>query len=73
MFCVVGFWDRQVDDLMTGIGRLVGGDGAPLAPPSTPTPTPPPPPADLLPPAPAYDPSQSGPYPPWIPPSEVDA
>jgi len=21
MFCVVGFWDRQVDELMTGIGR----------------------------------------------------
>ncbi|MGV7254595.1 DUF4226 domain-containing protein [Mycobacterium kansasii] len=69
----MGFWDSQVEELMTGIGTLVGGGRAPLAPPSTPSPSPPAPPepTDLLPPAPAYDPSESGPYPPYIPETEM--
>jgi hypothetical protein len=35
---VVGFWDRQINELLTGVGQLLGG-GAPLTP-STPSPSP---------------------------------
>jgi hypothetical protein len=61
----VGFWDRQINELLTGIGQLLGG-GAPQTPPTVPSPPP-------LPPVEPYNPGQgSGPYPPWIPENETD-
>jgi hypothetical protein len=68
----VGFWDRQVDDLLTGIGELVGGGGLPKTPA---TPSPAPDPSTLLPAHPAYEPPKplpEGPWPPYIPEGQMD-
>lgn len=73
----VGFWERQVGDLLTGISELVGGGPVPLSR-ATPTPRPVPPPSPgssmPLPPHPAYQPTPqpSGGWPPYLPEGQLD-